>query len=351
MQSAERAGADLTPGGRPMMTRLVLVGIVAALGISVPTRPEVQGWVMAAHSWTAHQLADWDTGGRRTMSGIILPPFVEAVRTFEPIAVDDRAPGLADELNRFGESEVIVSGPAPAGRTRADDGHTPASAETAPIEFSTVPLTVVPETKWLAELWLDAERSRSATGSAEAPVAGRRVKAKIPAECVFTPSVPASSPAEPSPAFESRSLAVAVVPLSALIEPLAEAEPDIAGDLNRFGEGFDVAPPTATPTAMMKSRFEPIDPAAAVDTGLAYELERVSDGAALAWSEADETGDPEPELAPRPVPPDPPAIVGEPPAPPAPSPEVTHAIRLTGHAVHAWMRILAGPAGVRVSVR
>ena len=43
-----------------MISRLVLVGVVGALGISVPTWPEVQEWMGAAHSWTAYQLAVWD---------------------------------------------------------------------------------------------------------------------------------------------------------------------------------------------------------------------------------------------------------------------------------------------------
>ena len=44
-----------------MFTRLVLVSMVAALGITVPTRTDILGWVKAAHSWTASQLAEWDT--------------------------------------------------------------------------------------------------------------------------------------------------------------------------------------------------------------------------------------------------------------------------------------------------
>src|SRR5437762_359530 len=48
-------------GERAMVLRLVLVGMVAALGVSVPSRPECESWFNSAREWVSAQLADWDT--------------------------------------------------------------------------------------------------------------------------------------------------------------------------------------------------------------------------------------------------------------------------------------------------
>src|SRR5438270_33709 len=48
-------------GEHAMISRLVLVGIVAALGVSVPGRPECESWFNSAREWASAQLADWDT--------------------------------------------------------------------------------------------------------------------------------------------------------------------------------------------------------------------------------------------------------------------------------------------------
>ena len=44
-----------------MMLRLVLVGVVAALGVSVPSQPSCEHWFESAQAWTTSLLAEWDT--------------------------------------------------------------------------------------------------------------------------------------------------------------------------------------------------------------------------------------------------------------------------------------------------
>jgi hypothetical protein len=44
-----------------MMLRLVLVGIVAGLGVTIPSRPIGTGWLGSAERWANSVLADWDT--------------------------------------------------------------------------------------------------------------------------------------------------------------------------------------------------------------------------------------------------------------------------------------------------
>jgi hypothetical protein len=44
-----------------MTLRLVLVGIVAALGVSIPSQPSSDHWFDSAESWASALLAEWDT--------------------------------------------------------------------------------------------------------------------------------------------------------------------------------------------------------------------------------------------------------------------------------------------------
>ncbi len=44
-----------------MMLRLVLVGVVAALGVSVPSQPSCEHWFESAQAWTTSLIAEWDT--------------------------------------------------------------------------------------------------------------------------------------------------------------------------------------------------------------------------------------------------------------------------------------------------
>ncbi len=44
-----------------MISRLVLVSMVAALGLSVPSWPEFERGFNSFRSWTTAHLAEWDT--------------------------------------------------------------------------------------------------------------------------------------------------------------------------------------------------------------------------------------------------------------------------------------------------
>jgi len=44
-----------------MMLRLVLVGMVAALGVSIPGKPSCEHWFDSAEAWATTLLAEWDT--------------------------------------------------------------------------------------------------------------------------------------------------------------------------------------------------------------------------------------------------------------------------------------------------
>jgi hypothetical protein len=53
------------PGERSMLSRLVLFGIVGALGITIPSQKEIGRCFGAAQSWAIARLADWDSPARR----------------------------------------------------------------------------------------------------------------------------------------------------------------------------------------------------------------------------------------------------------------------------------------------
>ena len=44
-----------------MTLRLVLVGMVAALGVSIPSQPSPEHWFESAEAWATSLLAEWDT--------------------------------------------------------------------------------------------------------------------------------------------------------------------------------------------------------------------------------------------------------------------------------------------------
>ena len=51
-------------GDRSMMLRLVLVGMVAALGVTIPGGTNRGGWLDSTGRWANSVLVDWDTWGR-----------------------------------------------------------------------------------------------------------------------------------------------------------------------------------------------------------------------------------------------------------------------------------------------
>jgi hypothetical protein len=51
----------IRPGDRSMMLRLVLVGMVAALGVSIPGKPSSENWFDSADAWATALFAEWDT--------------------------------------------------------------------------------------------------------------------------------------------------------------------------------------------------------------------------------------------------------------------------------------------------
>src|SRR5579885_1287476 len=82
-------------GDRPVIARMVLVGLVAALGISVQAWTEIRLCLEAVHSWTATQLAAWDAPARNETWPIVVAPPPELRRPVrEPIIPDESTSGV-----------------------------------------------------------------------------------------------------------------------------------------------------------------------------------------------------------------------------------------------------------------
>src|SRR4029079_2736135 len=68
------------PGERPMTLRLVLVSLVAALGLTIPGVPMIEGWVASTQNWMNARFADWDTRNPETPDYVIVSDYYDAER-------------------------------------------------------------------------------------------------------------------------------------------------------------------------------------------------------------------------------------------------------------------------------
>jgi hypothetical protein len=383
-----------------MISRLVLVGVVGALGISVPTWPEVREWMGAAHSWTASQLAAWDACSRSEVDSITmvptprplpvgtgrdaggdLRPSERLATKFEPIVIDERVWDLADALNQKAEGLVIAWGEWIA-RGRPSEGIEKRSNDARRRDnFSPAFVTEGLDVTLMAALVQAAESPNAPAVPIVAPIAERRCRAPFaPLVCAFTrssstpqtptkdrvkTSVPASDPgavtlpslgmrpvsdAMPGTGPELDCFAPPFDPPAAAVA-VANTMPGTGPELDCFARPFDLPAPAVPVATGTRPAFDPIDPGTKPGTGMAERLNRASEGLAVDRPAPilNDRDQPQPSSRPGPIAP-PAAPVAEVPRP-IPAPHVAQALRLTGEAVHAWMNVLTGPAIVQVSAR
>src|SRR5271166_1454875 len=60
------------PGERSMTLRLVLVSLVAAMGLTIPSTPVIESWVASTQNWMNARFADWDTRNPQTADYVIV---------------------------------------------------------------------------------------------------------------------------------------------------------------------------------------------------------------------------------------------------------------------------------------
>src|SRR5271157_156012 len=68
------------PGERPMTLRLVLVSLVAAMGLTIPSAPVIESWVASTQNWMNARFADWDTRNPQTADYVIVSDYSDVER-------------------------------------------------------------------------------------------------------------------------------------------------------------------------------------------------------------------------------------------------------------------------------
>jgi hypothetical protein len=221
-----------------MISRLLLVGMVGVLGLSLPDGAEWGTGLTWARTGTTAST------GRR-----------EAVVAFEPIAVDaDPISRIADDLNRRSEGLDPTSAPIVAVATRPRR------------EFAPVPSGDSVDLKLVAEFCRIQEESRvtDVPRSIPRPAADEAVDRLFAENQVWGDPMAVETASNIPPAREK----------GPSFEPIAVAEivTDLADALNRAAEGIDI-----TPTKAAVPAFEPIAVADDVSS-LADDLNRASEG-------------------------------------------------------------------------
>ncbi len=107
-----------------MMLRLVLVGIVAGLGVTIPSQQVGQGWLGSADRWASSLLADWDTwrpedSGHQRVAAIVHE--CEQCRLARSgVVLRERkvAPAGTVRLTRWAPAQPAAGGEKPTGVSR-----------------------------------------------------------------------------------------------------------------------------------------------------------------------------------------------------------------------------------------
>ncbi len=63
-----------------MTLRLVLVSLVAAMGLTVPSAPVIESWVASTQNWMNARFADWDTRNPQTADYVIVSDYYDVER-------------------------------------------------------------------------------------------------------------------------------------------------------------------------------------------------------------------------------------------------------------------------------
>jgi hypothetical protein len=94
-----------------MFARLVLVGLVAALGVTLPSRLECDRWMSSAQNWACRVLADWDTWKPRESDAYCLPPDRQstASNTGRFVRVERIGAGRLESSERQRNVQVTIS--------------------------------------------------------------------------------------------------------------------------------------------------------------------------------------------------------------------------------------------------
>ena len=79
-----------------MTLRLVLVSLVAALGLTIPSAPVIESWVASTQNWMNARFADWDTRNPQIADYVIVSDYYDVERLAPRLAICS-APATAPE--------------------------------------------------------------------------------------------------------------------------------------------------------------------------------------------------------------------------------------------------------------
>ena len=285
-----------------MISRFVLVGLVATLGISIPNLNELVSCIGALHEWTANGLASLDTPGHRDSGRDFLPWTPETPQSFHaPIEPSLAIIGIADELNRLSDGVEV---PPPTRPQRSKDAE---RIIDRPELFTVVTM----EEKFVVELERMIVQAASPTTSTTTTMVKRHVRpARGESQCSFSPGT---------------SLIVSVASQWEPIEAPADSLVDLATTLNQFAEGINLSPIPRRPLASVAEVDQVFEGLPFAGSTVSERLSRMAgpthDGSSRGKARC------------------------------SPSPEVTRAVGLTGEALMAWFRVLRSPGDLRISSR
>ncbi len=287
-----------------MISRFVLVGLVATLGISIPTRNELVSCVGVLHEWMANGLASLDASTHRTS-----PPGLRdwtpnrPRRNYTPIEPTLTVVGIVDELNRM--SDGIEVPPLPS-RPRSSGTARSAFSRSKVFSFVTNEENFVANTEDML-----VRSALPATSMSRLAMEKRHsCPARGESHCSFSPGL-----------FST----VRVTPPWEPIEASTDSSADIATVLNRFAEGLDLTPTRRHPLATVT------------------DVERVFESLPFAGPVVPDRSSLAAEPSPR--------LTSYDEARLSPSPEFTRALGLTSQALKAWIRVLNAPGELRISSR
>ena len=131
-----------------MTLRLVLVSLVAAMGLTIPSTPVIESWVASTQNWMNARFADWDTRNPQTADYAIVSDFYDMERL---------AP-------RPARSSLPATAPEPSGRTGPPNASSAAFSSKPALlqdtQSATVrPVSFVGKRQSFEPIWVDEKLS------------------------------------------------------------------------------------------------------------------------------------------------------------------------------------------------
>jgi hypothetical protein len=230
-----------------MTLRLVLVSLVAALGLTIPGAPMIESWVASTQNWMNARFADWDTRDRQTKDYVIVSDYYDA----DGLALRPQTP----PPHRTTEAKPTAAGSPAAAPTLASSPRT----GPGPGQVQTLIRPVSFQRKLMAFQPLDIDTPKRPSIVEEL---NRRNEGVLVAPAPITRK-PAADPSW-TPLFVADDAGIGTLLQLGLL----------------VGEDLGMAPARPAPAARVG--FTPLPVPGDLYAGLAYELNRQSEGIGIA---------------------------------------------------------------------